>query len=89
MTASTTTHPHPSDRAQRRAAQREAEFRQQAEAAAQLESLPVTNRHAAGIDVGDRSHWVCVEATPDGSFQLALRRGRHQYLGARTRARPA
>ena len=67
MTASTTTSPHQSDRAQRRAAQREAEFRQQAEAAAQLESLPVTNRHAAGIDVGDRSHWVCVEATPDGS----------------------
>ena len=29
MTASTTTHPHPSDRAQRRAAQREAEFRRQ------------------------------------------------------------
>jgi hypothetical protein len=27
----------------------------------------VTNRHAAGIDVGDRTHWVCVEATPDGS----------------------
>ncbi|HEY2911194.1 MAG TPA: transposase, partial [Gemmataceae bacterium] len=23
--------------------------------------------HAAGIDVGDASHWVCVEATPDGS----------------------
>lgn len=56
-----------SDRAQRRAAQRQAELRQQAEAAAQLESLPVTNRHAAGIDVGDRSHWVCVETTPDGS----------------------
>jgi transposase len=67
MIASTTTSPHQSDRAQRRAAQREAEFRQQAEAAAKLESLPVTNRHAAGIDVGDRTHWVCVEATPDGS----------------------
>jgi transposase len=67
MTAATTTNPHPSDRAQRRAAQREAEFRRQAEAAAKLQSLPVTNRHAAGIDVGDRTHWVCVEATPDGS----------------------
>lgn len=67
MTASTTTNPHQSDRAQRRAAQREAEFRRQAEAVAQLESLPVTNRHAAGIDVGDRTHWVCVEGTPDGS----------------------
>ena len=67
MTTSTTTDPHQSDRARRRAAQREAEFRRQAEAAAELESLPVTNRHAAGIDVGDRTHWVCVEATPDGS----------------------
>lgn len=31
------------------------------------ESLPVVNRHAAGIDVGAASHWVCVAATPDGS----------------------
>ena len=23
--------------------------------------------HAAGIDVGDATHWVCVDATPDGS----------------------
>ncbi len=67
MTTAATTHPRPSDHAQRRAAQREAEFRRQAEAAAQLQSLPVANRHAAGIDVGDRSHWVCVEAAPDGS----------------------
>jgi transposase len=63
----TTTPARPSDRAQRRAARRQAEFRRQAEAAAKLESLPVTHRHAAGTDVGDRSHWVCVEATPDGS----------------------
>jgi transposase len=56
-----------SPRAQRRAARREAEFRKQAEAAAKLQSLPVANTHAAGIDVGDRSHWVCVETTPDGS----------------------
>jgi transposase len=57
---------HQSDRARRRTERREAEFRRQAEAAAKLESLPVQNRHAAGIDVGDRSHWVCVESTPDG-----------------------
>jgi transposase len=56
-----------SDHAQRRASRREAELRRQTEAAARLESLPVTNRHAAGIDVGDRSHWVCVETTPDSS----------------------
>jgi len=67
MTAATTANSYPSDRAQRRAAQRQAEFRQPAEAVAQLESLPVTNRHAAGIDVGDHSHWVCVASTPDGS----------------------
>jgi transposase len=38
-----------------------------AAAAAELASLPVRHAHAAGIDVGDASHWVCVESTPDGS----------------------
>src|SRR5205807_9339281 len=28
--------------------------------AAQTEALPVLRPHAAGIDVGSRSHWVCV-----------------------------
>src|SRR5262245_14176972 len=28
--------------------------------AAQTEALPVQHSHAAGIDVGSRSHWVCV-----------------------------
>ena len=41
--------------------------RAQAEEAATLASLPVTHAHAAGLDVGDASHWACVEATPDGS----------------------
>jgi transposase len=36
-------------------------------AAAEVGSLPVHHPHAAGIDVGDASHWVCVDATPDGS----------------------
>ena len=35
--------------------------------AAELAALPVQNPHAAGIDVGDKSHWACVAATPDGS----------------------
>lgn len=35
--------------------------------AAELESLPMHHLHAAGIDVGDRSHWVSVHGTPDGS----------------------
>jgi hypothetical protein len=28
--------------------------------AAQVEALPVRHPHAAGIDIGSRSHWVCV-----------------------------
>jgi transposase len=39
----------------------------QAARAAELAALPVHHDHAAGIDVGDVSHWVCVETTPDGS----------------------
>ena len=42
-------------------------FRAEAEEAAKLASRPVQNLQAAGIDVGDVSHWVCVEQTPDGS----------------------
>ena len=41
--------------------------RRQADACADLVSLPVRHAHAAGIDVGDSTHWVGVEATPDGS----------------------
>ena len=41
--------------------------RREAEAAAEVAALPVQHAHAAGIDVGDASHWVCVESTPDGS----------------------
>ena len=37
------------------------------QAPADIDSLPVHHPHAAGIDVGDRTHWVCVAATPDGS----------------------
>ena len=39
----------------------------EAVAAAELAALPVQHPHAAGIDVGDQSHWVCVGSTPDGS----------------------
>jgi transposase len=34
--------------------------RAQAVEAARVEGLPVTQLHAAGIDIGSRSHWVCV-----------------------------
>jgi hypothetical protein len=43
------------------------EATRQAAKAAELDALPVNNPQAAGIDVGDQSHWVCVAATPDGS----------------------
>lgn len=42
------------------------EATRQARQAAELAALPVHNPHAAGIDVGDATHWVCVAATPDG-----------------------
>jgi transposase len=51
----------------RRAARRAEQTHRDAEECAQLASLPVQHAHAAGIDVGDASHWACVEATPDGS----------------------
>jgi transposase len=35
--------------------------------AADVAALPVRHPHAAGIDVGDASHWVCVDRTPDGT----------------------
>jgi len=43
------------------------EATRQARQAAELAALPVHNPHAAGIDVGDASHWACVGSTPDGS----------------------
>jgi transposase len=51
----------------RRAARAADQARQQAEECARIAALPVQHRHAAGIDVGDLTHWVCVESTPDGS----------------------
>jgi transposase len=50
----------------RRAARLCEQTRLDAEACAQLTSLPVQHTHAAGIDVGDASHWVAVETTTDG-----------------------
>jgi transposase len=51
----------------RQAARFAEQVRREAEACAQMAALPVQHAHAAGIDVGDVTHWVCVEATPDGS----------------------
>src|SRR5260370_10737113 len=38
--------------------------------AAQMEALPVQHPHAAGIDVGSRSHWVCVGFTSAAASRL-------------------
>jgi transposase len=50
-----------------RAARHADQTRRQAEQCAKLASMPVQHAHAAGIDVGDATHWACVEATPDDS----------------------
>jgi transposase len=33
--------------------------------AARVEALPVQNPHAAGVDIGSRSHWICVGFTSE------------------------
>ena len=45
------------------------EARRQQEAA-QVEALPVQHPHAAGIDIGSRSHWVCVGFTTEANSGL-------------------
>src|SRR4051812_15501229 len=42
-------------------------LRRAAEEVARLVATPVRPPHAAGIDVGDATHWACVGATPGGS----------------------
>jgi transposase len=51
----------------RRAARHAEQTRRATEECAKLAALPVQHEHAAGIDVGDATHWAAVEATPDGS----------------------
>ena len=38
--------------------------------AGRVEALPVQHAHAAGIDIGSRSHWVCVGFTTDAASCL-------------------
>jgi transposase len=51
----------------RRLARSADQERRQTEECAGIAALPVQHQHAAGIDAGDASHWVCVDATPDGA----------------------
>jgi transposase len=50
----------------RRLARSAEQERRRGQPRADLSGLPVRHEHAAGIDVGDASHWACVEAAPDG-----------------------
>src|SRR5439155_3058313 len=50
-----------------RSARLSEQARRDAEECAKVASLPIQHEHAAGIDVGDATHWACVDATPDGS----------------------
>jgi transposase len=50
-------------------AKAQSEARRQEEAA-RVEALPVQHPHAAGIDIGSRSHWVCVGFTTDAASCL-------------------
>jgi transposase len=70
--------PPPSGQPAQAQAQRQAHSRRKARAtaksealrqreAAQVEALPVQHPHAAGIDIGSRSHWVCVGFTTDAA----------------------
>src|SRR6516165_10185276 len=85
MTAPTTRRqpasPPPSGQPAQAQAQRQAHNRRKARAkaksealrhkeAAQLEALPVQHPHAAGIDIGSRSHWVCVGFTTEAGSCL-------------------
>src|SRR5262249_62297802 len=86
MTAPTARHPpaaaSPPNAQQTQAqAQRQAYHRRKARAkdqrearrqeeAARVEALPVQHPHAAGIDIGSRSHWVCVGFTADAASCL-------------------
>ena len=38
--------------------------------AAQVQALPVLHPHATGIDIGSRSHWVCVGFTTEAASCL-------------------
>jgi transposase len=57
---------HPPDQRRKTRAQPKSEVRHPG-AAAQVEALPVQHAHAAGIDIGSRSHWVCVGFTTEAA----------------------
>jgi hypothetical protein len=54
-------------------AKAKSEARHQREVA-RVEALPVQHLHAAGIDIGSRSHWVCVGFATEAGSCLIQRR---------------
>ena len=66
----------------RRAARMVAHDRRCAEERAKIAALPVQHAHAAGIDAGDASHWVCVSAWL--SLTCAKSFDRHVYCSTLT-----
>ena len=58
----------------RRAARFAEQARRDAEGCAKLASLPFRQAHAAGIDVGDATHWACVDSTRTGPTRSASSR---------------
>src|SRR5262245_32485213 len=71
---------------QQRKARAQAKFAAKQEAEARrVEGLPVTQPHAAGIDIGSRSHWVCIGCCTDDRADVihefpAHTDGLHQIL---------
>jgi transposase len=65
--ADTPTRPRQPGAELRCAARLAEQIRADAEDCAKVAAMPVQHEHAAGIDVGDASHWVCVDSTPDGA----------------------
>jgi transposase len=61
----TTSAPPPSPHAKKKARAHAKTQRQRDEEQQRLQALPITRPHAAGIDIGGRSHWVCVGFTAD------------------------
>jgi transposase len=49
----------------------QAEAVEQTEAQTRMAAMPIVNRHAAGSDIGSRSHWVCIDA--DGEETKCVR----------------
>jgi transposase len=62
----TSAKPQPPKR-QRKTRKLDAATQQRLEDHAEIATMPVLHPHAAGIDIGDTTHWVCVGTHPDGT----------------------